>query len=258
MPDHLPSLLSPSEPSPVRVLRESGRSALFLTADHAGRAIPAALGDLGVSEAELQRHIAWDIGIAGVTECLCDHLDATAVLQTYSRLVIDCNRDPSWPSAVPEISEYTPIPGNLGLTDEAKAARVAAIFTPYHNRISALLDARAHRRTVLIAMHSFTASFKGESRAMQIGVLYDKDPKLALILLDLLRREGDLVVGDNAPYALAEDSDFSIPSHGQRRGLAHVEIEIRQDLIAEPEGQRAWARRLARLFTAADAALQTA
>jgi predicted N-formylglutamate amidohydrolase len=231
---------------------------LFLTADHAGRAIPAALGDLGVSEAELSRHIAWDIGIGGVTECLCDHLDATAVLQTYSRLVVDCNRDPSWPSAMPEISEYTPIPGNFGLTGEAKAARVAAIFTPYHDRIRALLDARAHRRTVLIAMHSFTPSFKGESRAMQIGVLYDKDPKLALILLDLLRKEGDLVVGDNAPYALAEDSDFSVPSHGHRRGLAHVEIEIRQDLIAEPEGQRAWAKRLARLFTAADAALQTA
>ncbi len=258
MPDHLPPLLSPSDPSPVRVLRESGRSALFLTADHAGRAIPRALGDLGVPEAERRRHIAWDIGIAGVTECLCDHLDATAVLQTYSRLVVDCNRDPSWPTAMPEISEYTAIPGNRGLTEAAKAARVAAIFTPYHDRIRALLDARAHRRTVLIAMHSFTPSFKGESRAMQIGVLYDKDPKLALILLDLLRREGDLVVGDNAPYALAEDSDFSIPSHGQRRGLPHVEIEIRQDLIAEPDGQRAWAKRLARLFTAADAALQAA
>ena len=258
MPDHLPPLLSPSDPSPVRVLRESGRSALFLTADHAGRAIPWALGDLGVPEAERRRHIAWDIGIAGVTECLCDHLDATAVLQTYSRLVVDCNRDPSWPTAMPEISEYTAIPGNRGLTEAAKAARVAAIFTPYHDRIRALLDARAHRRTVLIAMHSFTPSFKGESRAMQIGVLYDKDPKLALILLDLLRREGDLVVGDNAPYALAEDSDFSIPSHGQRRGLPHVEIEIRQDLIAEPDGQRAWAKRLARLFTAADAALQAA
>nr|WP_294543749.1 N-formylglutamate amidohydrolase [uncultured Rhodopila sp.] len=229
-----------------------------MTADHAGRAIPRALGDLGVPEAERRRHIAWDIGIAGVTECLCDHLDATAVLQTYSRLVVDCNRDPSWPTAMPEISEYTAIPGNRGLTEAAKAARVAAIFTPYHDRIRALLDARAHRRTVLIAMHSFTPSFKGESRAMQIGVLYDKDPKLALILLDLLRREGDLVVGDNAPYALAEDSDFSIPSHGQRRGLPHVEIEIRQDLIAEPDGQRAWAKRLARLFTAADAALQAA
>jgi predicted N-formylglutamate amidohydrolase len=258
MPELRPSILTPADPAPVRVLREAGRSALFLTADHAGRAIPQVLGDLGVSEAERRRHIAWDIGIAGVTEFLSDHLDATAVFQTYSRLVIDCNRDPSWPSAMPEISEYTEIPGNIGLTPDAKAARAAAIFTPYHDRIRGLLDARAQRRTVLVAMHSFTPLFKGESREMQIGVLYDKDPKLALILLDLLRREGDLVVGDNAPYALAEDGDYGVPVHGHRRGLPHVEIEIRQDLIAEPEGQRVWARRLARLFTAADAALQAA
>jgi len=251
-------LLTADDPAPVRVLRETGRSDLFLTADHAGRVIPKALGDLGVSEPERRRHIAWDIGIAGVTECLSDLLDATAVLQTYSRLVIDCNRDPSWPSAMPEISEYTPIPGNRGLTNDARAARVAAIFTPYHDRIGALLDARAHRRTVLIAMHSFTPSFKGENRAMQVGILYDKDPRLALILLDLLRQEGDLVVGDNAPYALAEDSDYGVPAHGLRRGLPHLEIEIRQDLIAEPEGQQIWARRLARLFTAADNALKTA
>ncbi len=257
MPERLP-LLSASDPAPVRVLRETGRSDIFLTADHAGRLIPAALGDLGVSDAERKRHIAWDIGIAGVTERLSELLDATAVLQTYSRLVVDCNRDPSWPSAMPDISEYTLIPGNHGLTEEARAARIGAIFTPYHDRIAALLDQRAHRRTVLIAMHSFTPSFKGESRAMQIGLLYDKDPRLARIMMELLRLEGDLIVGDNAPYALAEDSDYSVPAHGHRRGLPHIEIEIRQDLIAEPEGQQAWARRLARLFTAADDAVRAA
>lgn len=248
-------LLTADDPSPVRVLREAGTSTLFLTADHAGRVIPSALGDLGVSEAERRRHIGWDIGIAGVTERLSEMLDATAVLQTYSRLVIDCNRHPSWPSAMPEISEYTPIPGNLNLAEEAKQARIAEIFTPYHNRIAGLLDARAHRRTLLIAMHSFTPSFKGESRAMQVGLLYNKDPRLALILLDLLRQEGDLTVGDNAPYSVTEDSDYGIPVHGEKRGLPHIEIEIRQDLIATPEGEQAWAERFARLLTAADAAL---
>ena len=114
-------LLTAEDPAPVRVLRETATSDLFFTADHAGRIIPASLHDLGVSEAERQRHIAWDIGIAGVTEHLSNLLDATAVLQTYSRLVIDCNRDPSWPSAMPEISEYTPIPGNRNLTPEAKS-----------------------------------------------------------------------------------------------------------------------------------------
>ena len=249
-------LLTAQDPAPVRVLRETGTSDFFLTADHAGRAIPAALGDLGVSAAERQRHIAWDIGIAAVTETLSALLDATAVLQVYSRLVIDCNRDPSWPSAMPEISEHTPIPGNVGLSAEARAARVAAIFIPYHDRIRSLLDARAGRRTVLVAMHSFTPSFKGESRAMHVGMLYNKDPRLALILLDLLRREGDLVVGDNAPYAVTEDSDYSVPTHGEKRGLAHVEVEIRQDLIADHVGQQAWAQRFARLLTEADAALK--
>jgi predicted N-formylglutamate amidohydrolase len=249
-------LLTAEDPSPVRVLRETAASDLFLTADHAGRVIPAALKNLGLSDAERQRHIAWDIGIAGVTERLSDRLDATAVLQTYSRLVIDCNRDPSWPSAMPEISEYTPIPGNRDLTTAAKQARVAAIFTPYHDRIRTLLDVRTNRRTVLIAMHSFTPSFKGERRSMEVGMLYNKDPRLAHILLDLLRQEGDLTVGDNAPYAVTEDSDYSIPTHGEKRGLPHIEIEIRQDLIATPEGQEAWANRFARLLTAADGRLR--
>ena len=246
----------PRRSTPVRVLRETGTSDCFLTADHAGRVIPKALGQLGVSDAEMQRHIAWDIGIAAVTEQLSELLNATAVLQVYSRLVIDCNRDPSWPTAMPEISEHTAIPGNVDLSAEAKAARVGAIFKPYHDCIRGLLDARAHRRTILIAMHSFTPSFKGENRAMHVGMLYNKDPKLALILLDLLRQEGDLVVGDNAPYAITDDSDYGVPMHGEKRGLPHVEVEIRQDLIATPEGQHAWAKRFARLLTAADARLK--
>ncbi len=250
-------LLTADDPAPVRVLRPDGASDLFLTADHAGRAIPAKLGQLGVSDAEMERHIAWDIGIAAVTEQLSDLLDATAVLQTYSRLVIDCNRDPSWPTAMPEISEHTAIPGNIGLTQADRDARVASIFNPYHQRITELLDARAARRTVLIAMHSFTASFKGESRAMQVGMLYNKDVALAQILLNLLRQEGDLVVGDNAPYAITGNSDYGIPVHGENRGLPHVEIEIRQDLIADPPGQLAWAQRFSRLLTQADATLKT-
>jgi predicted N-formylglutamate amidohydrolase len=249
-------LLGAEDPSPVRVLRAGGASDFFLTADHAGRAVPRALGDLGVSAAEMERHIAWDIGIAGVTERLSALLDATAVLQVYSRLVIDCNRDPSWATAVPEISELTMIPGNVGLSAADRAARVAAVFAPYHQRIGALLDARAGRRTVLVAMHSFTPSFKGESRSMHVGMLYNKDARLAEILLGLLRQEGDLVVGDNAPYAVTEDSDYGVPTHGEKRGLAHVEVEIRQDLIASEAGQEAWAARFARLLTAADAMLK--
>jgi len=253
MSDPASTLLAPGEPAPVRVLRESGTSDFVLTADHAGKAIPRRLGTLGVAAADLGRHIAWDIGIAGVTEHLSAALDATAALQTYSRLVIDCNRDPSWPSAMPVISEFTEIPGNAHLTEADRFARSREIFLPYHHRIAALLDARAAagRRTVLVAMHSFTPVFKGEPRMIEVGVLYFRRTTLAEIMLDLLRNEGDLTVGENAPYALTQDSDYSIPFHGERRGLEHVEIEIRQDLIASPEGQAAWGDRFARLLTAA-------
>jgi predicted N-formylglutamate amidohydrolase len=246
-------LLAADEPSPVRVLREDGRSALFLTADHAGRAIPRGLGRLGLADSELERHIAWDIGIAGVTERLSSALDATAVLQTYSRLVIDCNRNPAVPSSIPEISEATRIPGNLELTPGQRQARREAIFAPYHARIRSLLDARqaARRHTVYVAMHSFTPVFKGESRAMQVGVLYNRDARLACIMLDLLRAEPDLVVGDNAPYAVSDVTDYGVPEHAERRGLPHVEIEIRQDLIATATGQTAWAARFERLLRTA-------
>jgi predicted N-formylglutamate amidohydrolase len=247
------ALLAPDEPNPVRVLREGGASDFVLTADHAGKLIPRRLENLGVAAADLERHIAWDIGIAGVTEQLSAALDATAALQTWSRLVIDCNRDPSWPSAMPATSEFTEIPGNRNLTEAGRAARISGIFRPYHDRIAALLDARAaaRKRTVLVAMHSFTPVFKGEPRAIEVGVLYFRKTRLARIMLDLLRNEPDLTVGENAPYALTEDSDYSIPFHGERRGLEHVEIEIRQDLIATREGQAAWADRFARLLNAA-------
>jgi predicted N-formylglutamate amidohydrolase len=246
-------LLRPDEPPPVNVLREEGASDLLLTADHAGRLIPRALGQLGLPDSELDRHIAWDIGIAAITERLSAALDATAVLQTYSRLVIDCNRDPAVPSSIPEVSEATAIPGNVGLSPEHRAARRSAIFEPYHAAISALLNARqsAGRRTVYVAMHSFTPVFKGESRAMQVGVLYNRDKRLAAIMRDLLEAEGDLTVGDNAPYAVSDVTDYGVPIHAERRGLPHVEIEIRQDLIAEAAGQAAWAARFERLLTVA-------
>jgi predicted N-formylglutamate amidohydrolase len=251
-------LLQDDDPVPVRVLRDAGRSNLFLTADHAGRAIPRSLGRLGLPDSELDRHIAWDIGIGGVTERLSAALDATAVLQAYSRLVIDCNRDPSVPSSIPEISETTEIPGNRGLSAEARAQRRSEIFEPYHARIGELLDARqaTARGTFYVAMHSFTPVFKGESRAMQVGVLYNRDVRLAAIMLELLRAEGDLVVGDNAPYAVSDVTDYGVPVHAEKRGMVHVEIEIRQDMIADEAGQAQWAARFTRLLQAADARLR--
>jgi predicted N-formylglutamate amidohydrolase len=253
MPDV--SLLDPDEPEPVVFDNEAGGSVFFLTCDHAGRAIPRRLDRLGLPEAETLRHIAWDIGIDAVGRRLSSLLDATCIRQVYSRLVIDCNRDPAVASSIPEISETTGIPGNRGLDAAARAARREAVFRPYHERIAAALDRRgaARRPAVLIALHSFTPIFKGEARPWHAAVLFNRDPRLALILGALLRDETGLVIGENEPYAVSDLTDYTVPVHGERRGLPYVEIEIRQDLIAEPSGQAIWAERLAQLLPAAHA-----
>jgi len=244
-------MLAADDPPPVRVLRPEGASDFVLTADHAGNRIPRALGDLGVSAAERQRHIAWDIGIAPVTEAMSGLLGATAVLQAYSRLVIDCNRNPGHPTSIPPVSEVTPIPGNENLSDADREVRRRAIFDPYHAAIASILDARASRRTILVAMHSFTPVFKGVARAVEVGVLYHHETPLSRLMLELLRAEGNLTVGANQPYAITDTSDYTVPVHGEGRGIPHVEIEIRQDLIDTAAGQRAWAERMARLLRAA-------
>jgi predicted N-formylglutamate amidohydrolase len=249
--DELPKkLLAPDEPDPVSVHNAGGTPPFLLVADHAGKAIPRALGDLGLAAAERERHIAWDIGIAGLGRPLADALGATLVQQNYSRLVVDCNRPLDAETSIPELSETTSIPGNVGLSEAARAARADAIFRPYHQRIEAELDRRHHagQATALIALHSFTPVFKGAARPWHAGVLYNRDPRFARCLLALLNAEKDLFVGDNAPYFVSDASDYTIPVHAERRGLHHVLIEVRQDLIAEETGQRDWAARLARLL----------
>ena len=242
------TLLAADEPSPVTVTNADGPSPLVLVADHAGRRVPRALGDLGLPPAEFERHIAWDIGIAAVSRRIAERLGTPLVEQAYSRLVIDCNRPPRVPNSIPEISEATPIPGNLGLTQAEREARRREIFCPYHAAITALLDARAGRPTVLVAMHSFTPVYLGEARPWQIGTLYGRDARLARALGPLLEAEGRYVVGDNKPYDVSDDTDHTIPVHGEGRGLPHVGIEIRQDLIADETGQAEWAELLARLL----------
>ena len=243
-------LLAADEPAPVMTYNETGASPFLMVADHAGNHFPRALGRLGVSEADCQRHIAWDIGIAPVSRRLAEALDATLIEQTYSRLVIDCNRAPGRKTSIPEISEATPVPGNVGLSEDDKAQRVREIFQPYHDAVAGELERRqqAGRPVALIAMHSFTPVFHGVARPWHVGMLYNRDARLARPLLALLRREPDLVAGDKEPYAVSDETDYTIPVHGERRGLPHIGIEIRQDLIATDEGQRAWAARLARLL----------
>jgi predicted N-formylglutamate amidohydrolase len=247
------ALLDPDDPEPVTFDNEAGISDFFLTCDHAGRAIPRRLDRLGLPEHETLRHIAWDIGIGAVGKRLSQLLDAAVILQTYSRLVIDCNRDPKVASSIPEISETTEIPGNLGLTEAARAARTNGVFRPYHDSIAAALDRRAAagRASILVALHSFTPVFKGVARPWHAAVLYNRDPRLARSLFKLLQAEEGLIVGQNEPYAVSDLTDYTVPVHAEQRGLPHVEIEIRQDQITEPVGQAIWAERLARLLPTA-------
>jgi predicted N-formylglutamate amidohydrolase len=253
-------LLGVDDVRPVHEQNAAGRSAFLLTSDHYGRLIPTPLGDLGLPESELVRHIAWDIGIAGVAQRLSDRLGAHLIAQRYSRLVIVCNRPPRVASSIPRLSEATTIPGNEGLSREEAETRRREIFDPYHRRIDAVIDQRAHeaRPTVLVALHSFTPVYAGVARPWHIGTLYHRDRTLPPLLLRALRAEGDLVVGDNEPYAVSDETDYTIPVHGEARGLINTGIEIRQDLIADENGQEQWAERLARILGEIEAKLLSA
>jgi predicted N-formylglutamate amidohydrolase len=240
-------VLADDEPSPFRVEREDGASPFFLICDHAGRRIPRSLGTLGLPDSELSRHIAWDIGASGLASQLSARLDATLIAQTYSRLVIDCNRPLTSPTSIATRSERTDIPGNRDIPASAASARAREIFAPYHERIVAELDKRRTlaRPTILISVHSFTPVFHDVARPWHLGMLYHRDTRVAHALLALIRAQGEWVVGDNEPYAITDGSDYAIPVHGEQRGLPHVELEVRQDLITGESGQVEWARRIA-------------
>jgi predicted N-formylglutamate amidohydrolase len=231
--------------------------------DHASGRLPRALGSLGLTPAALASHIAWDIGAAAVARLLAVALDGDLVLQAYSRLVIDCNRPLHAPDSIVAASAGVPIPGNRDVSAAEATRRAQEIFQPYHDRISDELARRQGegRPSVLVAMHSFTESFPGSPRPWHAGVLY-RDPQLAAPLagrlLHLLRQEPGLVVGDNEPYAAGALTDFTIVEHGEQRGIPHVELEIRQDLIAEGGGQAAWAARLGRVLVESVRSIATA
>jgi len=244
------SLLAPDELPPVTVTNQDGRSPFVIVCDHAGKYLPRRLRMLGLPEAECERHIGWDIGAGAVACLLGDALGAVVIRQNYSRLAIDCNRMPGSETSIVEVSELTAVPGNIGLSKSDIEARVREIFQPYHDRIAGELDRRrqAGRPTALIAMHSFTPVYNSVTRPWHVGLLYNRDPRLAHVLIELLRCEQCLVVGDNEPYRVTDASDYAIPIHGEQRHLPHVEIEIRQDLIADEAGQHRWADLFTRLL----------
>lgn len=241
-------LLFPDEPVAFEFLAGSPASPYFITCDHASQRLPRVLGTLGLSQADLERHIAWDIGAAGLSRKLAVALQATLVLQPYSRLAIDCNRPLIHEGSIAARSEGTVIPGNQAISSEDAELRAREIFNPYHERIGLELDERKARNapTVLLLVHSFTPVYHGVSRPWHAGVLYQRDRRLGQALLSALRTEPGLVIGDNEPYWVSDDSDYGAIVYGEGRQLPHVELEIRQDLISDDAGQTIWAERLAR------------
>lgn len=238
--------LAPHEPAAVEVVRARGSSPFFLICDHASKRIPDALDRLGLPDHEIDRHIGWDIGAAAVAQQLSQAFDATLVLQGYSRLVIDSNRHPHVESSIPAISEATAVPGNADVSAEAAAQRVEKIFAPYHAKISSLLDERRTRqqRSILVAVHSFTPVYHGQPRPWHIGIQYNRDPALSHCMIRELTRDESLCIGDNKPYSVSDETDYSIPVHAERRGLPYLLIELRHDLIEDQAGQTVWSRHL--------------
>lgn len=240
-------LLGPDDPPAVEVLNAGGRMPLVLICDHAGRAIPRSLGSLGVSAPDLGRHIAYDIGAAAVTRLLAEHLDAPAVLAVYSRLVIDCNRAPGHPQSIIEVSDGTAIPGNKDLSDADAEARIDSIFWPYHRAVSTTITRHWRRLGVppgVFSVHSFTPRFKGEDRPWDAGVLWNRDSRIAMPLMEILGALDGLKIGDNLPYSGVETA-YTIDIHGVVAGLPNCVIELRQDQVDTPAGVALWARRLA-------------
>jgi predicted N-formylglutamate amidohydrolase len=235
------------EPAPVTVVNEGGRSPFVLICEHASNHIPARHARLGLPEADLQRHIAWDIGAAALGRRLSALLDAPLFLSGCSRLVIDCNRPPGAPTSIPTISEATIIPGNRELPAGEAARREAEWFAPFQDRIARFLDARqaAGQPAIVLGIHSFTPVYLGVPRPWQAGVLYAGAAALGARLLAGLRADPGLTVGDNQPYQILPEEDYTVPVHGDARGLPAALIEVRQDLLGTERGIAAWADRLA-------------
>ena len=249
------ALLASDEPAAVEIVNAEGKSDLVLLCDHAANAVPRALNNLGLTAAQLNAHIAWDPGAAEVARLLSNSLDAPLVLSGYSRLVIDCNRPLQSLESIPEQSAGIMVPGNQTLTNAERELRVNCLFAPYHQAIQQLLNRRQARPTILLSIHSFTPNLNGQQRPWHIGVSYWHQARLAKLLIAALKTQSELVVGDNQPYAIEEEFDYTLPTQGEGRGLPCAMIEIRQDGIRSPAGVAIWAAHIARAYGAIKLAL---
>ena len=241
--------------SPFETIPGDDAAGLILLADHATNRLPPEYGDLGLPEAAFERHIAYDIGIEGLTRRLAATLGVPAVMSCFSRLLIDPNRGEDDPTLVMRISDGAIIPGNHPLTAEEARHRLESFHRPYHAAVAAKIRAvedRTGTAPLVIALHSFTPFWKGVPRAWHAGILWDSDPRAAVQLIERLRADPALTVGDNEPYDGALKGD-TMYRHCMMRGIAHALLEVRQDLIADSAGMDAWAARLAPILSAMNA-----
>ena len=233
-----PALLQAGDPPPFTILNPLGRAKVLLICDHASLAVPKALAGLGLAEADLAKHVGWDIGAAALTHELSRRWDAPAVLSGYSRLVVDCNRTLGDASSMPEVSDGIAVPANQGLPAEQAAARATECYWPYHGAVAAALDrfAAAGVAPAVISMHSFTPRMNGVERPWHVGVLWDRDPRLPVPLIANLARLHGLTVGDNEPYSARDPHGFTLRHHVIPRGLPNVLLEMRQDEVGDEAG----------------------
>ena len=249
------TMLSLRDPAPVETVNARGRSPFVLCCEHAGRAIPERLGDLGVDTADMARHIAWDVGAEGLSRRLSVLLDAPLVLQRYSRLVVDCNRPFAAPDCFAAVSDCTPVPGNQRLAERERRQRFEEIHQPFHRALAGLLDRRAEQEaaSILVAVHSFTPRLAGGAeRPWHAGALSNRDGRFAVHFLDAFRTGNPgMNVAHNQPYLVDDLTDYTIPVHGEGRGIPHLLLELRNDLIDDDEGQRRWAQQVAEALVVA-------
>ena len=248
--------MSPSDPRPVEMINLDGRASFVLVCEHAGIAIPERLDDLGLPAAEMLRHIAYDIGAEAMARQLARLLDAPLFLQRYSRLVVDCNRPFDAPDCIPEVSDGTIIPGNQRQAEPDRLRRFTEIHQPFHRELTLFLDRRAaaDSPTTLVAVHSFTPRLReGPERPWKLGVLSNRDGSFAARFLSAFQRRNPTVrSAQNQPYVVDDRSDYTIPVHGEGRGLPHLLLEIRNDLVSDAEGQTTWAALVAETLIVAN------
>ena len=238
-------LIAPDDPPVFEAVNPEGQAAVQLVCDHASNAVPGALAGLGLKDESFRQHIAYDIGARDVTRRLAARLDAPALLAGYSRLVIDVNRPPGHPQSIPAISDGVEIPGNRELSEADQQDRVAALFEPYHDAIHQTIAHlwRRGKPPALFSVHSFSPDFGDEDRPWDVGVLWNRDPRIAEPLIEKLSAQG-LNVGDNLPYS-GHQLAYTINLHGASAGLANCVVEINQDQVADPKGVETWAAILA-------------